>query len=782
MEITRNKEGPCLSELPVLITDLTSILVLAAITTVICKKWNLPSVLGYILAGFLVGPVVDFIPTISDTANIEVWSDIGVIFLMFGLGLEFSIHKMGEVGVPGFLSAGLQAAGMGVVGFFLGILLGWGTMNAVFLGVMLAMSSTMITMKSIEDMGMKQEKFSSLAMGTLVIEDIIAIFAMVILSTIAVSQNISGGALAGKLVLLLLYLALWLILGTYLIPSLTKRLVGLMNDEMLLVFSLGLCFLMAVLAEKIGFSTELGAFLAGSLLAGTVHAERIEHLVTPCKNLFGAVFFVSVGFMVQPAMILKYILPILLLSLVSITGKLVFLTVGSVAAGQELKISVQAAAAQTQVGEFSFIIAGLGQSLSVTGAFLYPIIVAVSVITTFTTPFVLRLAGPLTRFLCKVLPDRWLGAIEKYSQGKQAERTGESRDWPMFLRRYFGTFGLYGILSVGTILLGVRLLHPMLLEVLDRSELLVSCLTCGGIYLILAILLAAMLRTSKRYFTALWLDSVYNRFMLCFLLIVRLAAAVLLAVIPAFLLFHVNPLWLAVAAVPVILLITRSKTLAGRYLEVEARFLANFNQRKLAVRFGGENATGQEVHHWLTEQLHVVTLLCPDPYGEEGVSLRALDWGRLHHVKVIQIIRGKERLNIPEGNVTLRRNDRLVMMGDRKALENFCLLEAQEGLRPEGDGEYATLKTYIESQEGVPEAKQLLCCGVTLEKEAPQQGKSVRESGIKEEWSAFLIGLERNLLPIPNPDPNLNLRTGDLLWVMGSQEMASRLLRLGLLD
>ena len=306
--------------LPSLITDLTILLAIAAVTTLLCKKINLPSVLGYILAGFLAGPVVAVLPTIDDMATIQVWSDIGVIFLMFGLGLEFSVHKMGEVGVPGFLSAGIQAVGVGVLGFYLGVLLGWSTMDAVFLGVMLAMSSTMITMKSIEDMGLKDEPFAGLAMGTLVIEDIIAIFAMVILSTISVSQSISGLELAGRLGLLLFYLALWLILGIFILPTVMKKLIGFMNDEMLLIFSLALCFLMALLADRIGLSTELGAFLAGSLLAGTVHAERVEHLVTPCKNLFGAVFFISVGFMVQPAMILQYIGPILLLSAAAIVG------------------------------------------------------------------------------------------------------------------------------------------------------------------------------------------------------------------------------------------------------------------------------------------------------------------------------------------------------------------------------------------------------------------------------------------------------------------------------
>lgn len=771
-----------MEELPSLITDLTILLAVAAVTTLLCKKINLPSVLGYILAGFLTGPVVAILPTIDDMATIQVWSNIGVIFLMFGLGLEFSIHKMAEVGVPGFLSAGIQAVGMGVVGFFLGILLGWGTMNSVFLGVMLAMSSTMITMKNIEDLGLKETRFAGLAMGTLVIEDLIAIFAMVILSTIAVSQSISGLALAKQLGLLLFYLVLWLILGIYLIPTMMKKLVGLMNDEVLLIFSLGLCFLMALLAEFLELSTELGAFLAGSLLAGTVHAERVEHLVTPCKNLFGAVFFISVGFMVQPAMILQYLGPILLLAVIAIAGKLLFLTLGALSAGQPLDVSMQAAAAQTQVGEFSFILAGLGQSLSVTGAFLYPIIVAVSVLTTFTTPFVLKVTLPLCEFLQKHLPEKWLNAISRYTQAKEKE-TGpeESRDWPMFLKRYGRTFALYGILSVGVILAGVQVLLPYLLDFWNKGEMIVELATCGILYVSLAVLLPAMLRVPKRYFTALWLEGLSNRVVLSILLIFRMAVAVLLVVMPAFLIFQVNPLFLALAALPMIWLATRSNKLAGHYLEVEARFLANFNERKLAQRFGGESQ-GEEVHHWLTEQLTVTTLVCPDRCPYDGQSLKALDWGNLDHIKVIQIIRGREHRNIPEGHVRLRRGDKLVIMGGKRQVENFCLQQAQAGLHPEEGTVFRTLKEYIADQEGVPKAKQLLCCGVSLDKEMPQAGKSIRSSGIKEAWGAFLIGLERELLPIPDPDPNMTLRDGDLLWVMGSQEMASRLMQAGLLD
>lgn len=763
--------------IPALITDLTVILVLAAITTILCKKINLPSVLGYILAGFLAGPVVDFLPTVQNMASVEVWSDIGVIFLMFGLGLEFSIHKMGEVGVPGFLSAGVQALGMGVIGFFLGILMGWGDMNSIFLGVMLAMSSTMITMKSIEDLGMKDRKFSDLAMGTLVIEDIIAIFAMVILSTIAVSQSISGVALATQMGLLIFYLALWLVLGIYLLPTLMKKLMVLMNEEVLLVFSLGLCFLMAVLAERIGLSTELGAFLAGSLLAGTVHVERVEHLVTPCKNLFGAVFFVSVGFMVQPAMILKYIVPILILSVVSILGKLVLLTLGGLAAGQDLDVSLHAAASQTQVGEFSFIIAGLGQSLKVTGAFLYPIIVAVSVVTTFTTPFLLKAAAPLTRFLENHLPAKWLVAMDNYCEAKQGAKPGEDKDQVAYLKSYFTTLAFYGILSAGAILLGVNVLLPFLTDLLAESPLSPKVVTCVVIYLVLAFLLPAMLRIRKRYFTALWLKSVYNRLLLSILLIFRVSLVVFLAMLPVFLIFHVSSLWMVLLVIPVAFLAMNSSRLAGRYLEVEARFLANLNERRLAEKFG--QAGEEEVHHWLTEQLCVITLEIPPLYVGGGVPLKDHGWGKDDHISIIKVIRGREHMNIPEGDVSLLAGDKIIAMGSKKDLENFCFKQSAEGVRPVKGARLRTLKDYIESQ---PEEHQLLCCGVPLEKEMPQADKSIRECGIKEEWKAFLIGLERDLLPIPNPDKNLTLRQGDLLWVMGSQEMAGELMQRGLLD
>ena len=626
-------------------------------------------------------------------------------------------------------------------------------------------------------MGLKEAPFTGLAMGTLVIDDILAIFAMVVLSTIAVSQSISGWALVQRLGILCLYLAMWLILGIFLVPTLMKKLRGLMNEEVLLIFSLCLCFLMAILAEEIGLSTELGAFLAGSLLAGTIHAEEVEHLVTPCKNLFGAVFFVSVGFMVQPGMIWTYLGPILLLSAVAIVGKLVFLTLGGLAAGEPLESALPAAAAQTQVGEFSFIIAGLGQSLGVTGAFLYPIIVAVSVLTTFTTPFLLKLSRPLVAWLNAHLPKGLLAALDRWGEIRRRQR--EPGDWSRFLQGYFRSFALYGVLALGVVLLGVGRLLPVMTAVFADRVWLGRTVTCVVIYLALALLLPAMLRVRRRFFTALWLEKVSSRVILTALMVLRLGVAVVLAVVPVVAIFpEVSPLWTVLVALPVVWLATHSNRLAGHYLEVEARFLANFNERRLNARFGQETGE-EEAHQWLTEQLYVTTLACPADYVQDGKTLYQLDWGRRDHVQVIQVWRAGRHWNVPEGKWVVRSGDRLAVMGSPRQLENFCRLQARDGLTQ--IGEQTTLRDYVAAQES-ESTGQLLCYGIQLEKTMPQVGKSVRESGIKTGWSAILIGLERDLLPMPSPNPSLTLRAGDLLWVMGSREMAAKLLALGLLD
>lgn len=759
-----------MTHLATLITDLALLLIVAGITTLLCKKLKQPTVIGYILAGFLIGPVVDFVPTLADVENINLWAEIGIIFLMFALGLEFSLHKLASVGSTGVTAAAVQIIGMVIIGFVTGQLMGWSIMNSIFLGGMLSMSSTMITIKAIDDMGLKDKDFVQPTVGTLVIEDIAAIFMMVVLSTIAVSQGISGGELAATLGKMAFYLVLWLILGIYLIPSFLKKVQALMNDETLLVVSLGICFGMVWLADALGFSSALGAFIAGSILAGTVHAERIEHLVTPCKDLFGAVFFVSVGLKVVPSMLLDYLGSIILLTLIVIVGKAVLLTAGMLIAGEKLADSLYSALSQTQIGEFSFIIATLGISLGVTGDFLYPVIVAVSVATTFTTPYLTKSAGRLKEALTALLPDKWRKNMERYEEEKSISEIGDE-DWKRFLKGYFSTFAINGVVVFGLIQIGISFLMPFLHQVLG-STLAADIITCAVIYLLISPFLPAMMVFRKRYFTALWLKSFANHLPLMLLVALRTAATILLVMLPLYLVFHLPMLLLFLVALPVTFILSKSNWLIGRYLQIEAHFLSNFNERRLQEKQGNTPS-----HSWLDEQLYVAEYKVADDDRAVGKSLKELQWGRVMQINVIKIIRGRRHINIPEGYEELRVGDHLFVLGTQKTMENFEVLAAKGRIVTRTATEQVTLHEFISHQERYEEDQQLLCYAVKVEKDSPLSGSSIRDSHIKTDWSCFLVGLERELLPIVTPLPSMILNTGDLIWVLGTQKMGSKLVK-----
>ena len=767
-----------MGHLATLISDLALLLVVAGITTLFCKKINQPTVIGYILAGFLIGPVVSFIPTIGDSANITLWAEIGVIFLMFSLGLEFSLHKLVTVGNTGVISALVQIIGMLLIGVMLGLAMGWSTMDSIFLGGMLSMSSTMITIKAIEDLGLKEERFTQLAIGTLVIEDIVAIFLLVILSTISVSQGVSGVELAVTIGKLMFYLVLWLLLGIYLIPSFLQKTQDLMSDETLLVTSLGICFAMVWLADAIGFSTALGAFLAGSILAGTVHGERVEHLVTPCKDLFGAVFFVSVGLMVVPSMLVEYFIPILILTVAVIIGKAILLVVGMVAAGEDLRTSMYGAMSQTQIGEFSFIIANLGIGLGVTSDFLYPVIVAVSVVTTFTTPFFIKSSDKMVAISQIVFPKKWQDAMQRYRNEKQAT-TKESKnpEWQEFFKGYASRFLIYGILLLGVGEIGRLILYPFLLDLLGQ-ETIVSVITCLVVYAVMAPMLPPMVLSRRRNFTVLWLQHYTNRLPLIVLLGVRVVAAIILVVRPAYMLLHV-PAWVvALIAIPVVIYLSRSNAIIGRQLEMEAHFLLNFNEKKLKEF---QEATGGTEHAWLDTQLLVESYYCPEESGVVGKTLKELQWGRVFQVNVIKIVRGDIQINIPEGDEVIQGEDMIYVLGTEQTLTNFSLMNGHRALLLESPEEPTTLHNFIENQDEKAEENQLFVCAVPVEKGSTLSGVSIRDSHIKSEWSANLIGIERGVLPILNPAPEFVLNTNDLLWILGSQRMGQKLLQQGLL-
>lgn len=400
-----------------MIQDLALILIVAAIVTLLFKKLKQPVVLGYIVAGFLVSDKMPYMPSVADSGHsVEQWSEIGVMFLMFCLGLEFSVKKILKQGMAPVKAALITISVMVLLGIGVGKMFGWTDMNCLFLGGMLAMSSTTIIYKAFDDLHLHQQKFASMVMSVLILEDIFGIVMMVVLQTIA-GGSMEGGSIISSLLSIVLFLVISFAVGLYFIPTVLKRIRKLASAETLLIVSLGLCCTMAFISTKLGFSAALGAFLMGSVLSETAEVEKINRVVEPVKNLFGAIFFVSVGMLVDPAILVDYALPIIALVLAILIGQAVFGSLGYFISGETLKSSMRCGFSMAQIGEFSFIIAGVGLTLGVISTFLYPVVVAVSVITTFITPYMIRAAEPAYNLLEKLLSERVLNWANNRTAG-----------------------------------------------------------------------------------------------------------------------------------------------------------------------------------------------------------------------------------------------------------------------------------------------------------------------------------------------------------------------------
>ncbi len=450
-----------------LILDLTMITIYAGIMTLICKKLKQPIVLGYVMAGILAGPYFNFLPTVSDRENLTLWADIGVIFLLFGLGLEFSFKKMINVGKSAMITANANILFMLYLGYSTGILLGWSTMDSFFLGSMISMSSTTIIIKAFDDLNVKKQKFTDLVFGVLVVEDIMGILMLVLLPTIALRSNIDGEALLGSVMKLVSFLVLCFIAGIYLVPTFLKKVENFLTDEMLLLITISLCFGMVYLATYSGFSSALGAFIMGSILAESSLIQRIEKNIQPIKDFFGAVFFVSVGMMVNPAMFVTYAWPIFLITLIVVVGKIAFSVLGFIVSGQPVKTSIFCGFSLAQVGEFAFIIASLGMSLKVLNPQVYPIIVAVSVITTFLTPMMIKAADPFYKKLLKLAPQSWLKYIDKTDEPVRVSPS-EEKLWAELFKNYLLRMFLFSLILYTIILLSKHYVQPVVLSYLPN--------------------------------------------------------------------------------------------------------------------------------------------------------------------------------------------------------------------------------------------------------------------------------------------------------------------------
>src|SRR5688500_6915787 len=439
-----------MGHLPALIRDLALILMSGAIITLLFKRIRQPLVLGYIIAGFLVGPYFHLLPTVADKENIETFAEIGVIFLLFSLGLEFSFKKLVRVGGAASITAFVEIIFITGTGFLLGKALGWSTMDSLFLGGMLASSSTTIILRAFDELGVKTKQYARIVFGVLIVEDIVVILLMVMLSTMAVTREFEGTEMIYTVLKLLFFLALWFLAGIFLLPTFLRQAKKLINEETLLILTLGLCLGMVVLATEVGFSAELGAFIMGSIIAETTSAEKVDSLIKPVKDLFGAVFFVSVGMMIDPQAIVQYGGPVIAVTLLTLLGKLFSTTVGALLSGQPLKQSVQVGMSMAQIGEFAFIVATLGLSLGVISDFLFPVAVGASAITTFTTPYLIKYSEPLYLFIESRLPAKWIRGLNNYSSGTQNIQA--ESEWRAVIKSYINIAITNGVVLLALML------------------------------------------------------------------------------------------------------------------------------------------------------------------------------------------------------------------------------------------------------------------------------------------------------------------------------------------
>jgi CPA2 family monovalent cation:H+ antiporter-2 len=726
--------------LPHLITDLGLILGAAAIITIIFKWLKQPLVLGYLIAGFLVGPHFTVFPTVAEVENISVWAEIGVIILLFSLGLEFSFKKLLKVGTPASVTAIVEVMFMLMIGYVAGSLMGWSKMDSIFLGGVLSISSTTIIIRAFEELGVKGHKFAGLVFGILIVEDLVAIVLMVLLSTLAVSSQFAGTDMLMSVAKLVFFLVLWFISGIFFLPTFLRKAKKFMNDEMLLITSLALCILMVWLATIVGFSPALGAFIMGSILAETVYAEKIEHLIKPVKDLFGSVFFVSVGMMFDPQMLAKYALPVMLIIVVTIIGKALSTTAGALISGQPLKSSVQAGMSLSQIGEFSFIIATLGLTLKVTSDFLYPIAVAVSAITTFTTPYMIRISEPLYEWLQRKLPASWTSAIHRYSSRSQT--ISSSTDWQVYVRSGMVNTVLVTVITTAIVMLSSHYLLPYTRTRLgDNTWTTVIGAVCTLAFMAPFLWSLAVKQHRKDLVEKFVSQNKYRTGMLL-LQLFRTAIAIFLI---GFLLdrFFSPQIAFIVTVVMLLLLIIFSKRIQFLYSRIRTRFLANYNERE------EQKAKKDMLAPW---DAHIAEfVLSPDMPGV-GKTLKELAWREKYGLNVAIIERGNMIINTPKRDQRIFPGDALFMIGTDDQLDQFKAdMEAGKSLVAEKKPIEVVLEHFNVTDDSV------------------FANKNIREGEIREKIHGIVVGIENENGRIVNPDSSYVIKPGDTVWVVGDK-------------
>jgi monovalent cation:H+ antiporter-2, CPA2 family len=725
--------------LPPLITDLALILAVAAITGILFKFLKQPVVLGYIIAGLIVGPYYEFLPTVVEQDNIKIWAEIGVIILLFNLGLEFSFKKLIKEG-PKIIVIALFGISLTIfVGFVLGKLLGWKNIDAMFMGGILSIASTTIIIRAFDELQVKTQKFTNIVTSILIVEDLVAVVLMVILSTISISREFQGTELIMSISKLIFFLILWFISGIFFLPTILKFLKRILNEEILLIFALALCFLFVIVALKAGFSPAFGAFIMGSILAETTKAEKIEHLIAPLKNLFGAIFFVSVGMLINPAIIYDHIFPVIFATLVLLFGKPLFIILGSIVTGQPLKISIQTGLSLSQIGEFSFIIASLGLSLNVTSEFLYPVAVAVSVITTFATPYMIKLAEPLNVFAEQKLPEKWRILIANYSIS--AEKITEVSEWKVLVRSTITNTIIYSVIIITIILFNLKYIQPYFWEY-QWSRIITAFIT---LILISPFLWALSFRKSKKVSVSKILSEKVYRNPLMILQITKIGISLFYIGFLFDTLFSPQIAFLGVA-ISVALLYIFSKRIMFFYGKIEDRFLSNYHERENSKKVNPKILTPWDTH------LSSFKLNAKTPFI--GKTLIESKIRENFGVNIASIEREDLIINVPDRYERLYPNDVISVIGTDEQLKKFK--DAIE--KPEEISDLLKTKSEIKLLH------------FTVSPNSTIVNITIKDSNIRELTKGLVVGIERNGKRILNPESNEVFKEDDIVWIVGNEK------------
>ncbi|HEY9486739.1 MAG TPA: cation:proton antiporter [Chryseosolibacter sp.] len=735
------------------------ILIAGAITTLVFRKIKQPLVLGYIIAGFLVGPHFKLLPTVADLENIDTLAEIGVIFLLFSLGLEFSFKKLMRVGGEASITAFVEIIFITTAGYYTGIWMGWSKMDSLFLGGMLASSSTTIIIRAFDELGVKTKQYARIVFGVLVVEDIVVILLMVLLSTIAVTQQFEGGEILFTVLKLLFFLALWFVGGIFLLPTLLRKSRALLDSETLLILTLGLCLGMVVLATQVGFSAELGAFIMGSIIAETTSAEKVEHLIKPVKDLFGAVFFVSVGMMIDPQAIIEYGIPVICVTLLTLFGKLFSTTVGALISGQPLKQSVQVGMSMAQIGEFAFIVATLGLSLGVISDFLFPVAVGASAITTFTTPYMIKASEPFYNFLERLLPARWVNNLNSYSfstQNIQAESA-----WKTVLKSYGKIVVTNGFILMAMLYITVNFIKPWVSDQIDNA------MTESIVGIIVSLALAAPFlwalmarRPNNIAYKELWLEKKYSRGPLLLVEIVRIVIGVILIAIWVFAFFSTQIATLIAVPIVVVVLVLFGKRIQGFYDRIENRFLTNLNAREAAA--AADKSINAHVKrrneaiqtNMLPWDAHMIELEVGPQANFIGKSLADLAWREKYGINIVYIKRGEKLIHVPTRKTILLPFDHVGLIGT--------------------DDQFHVFKPAFDTTEnnGVDDvdSAEIALKKMVVDEHTRLHGMDIRNSGLRERTNGLVIGIQRGSERILNPDSSFVFKWGDIVWIVGERK------------